>query len=217
MRRVIRNGQFNAVSSPNWTPDVVTSQATYAPASPHTLTAVANVANVQVGSLVTGNGVGREVYVTSKNDGAGTITLSQPLYDAAGTQTFTFTRFKYILDFSGYSKLSKFTITDVEFQCATFASGVMLAPAGQTFHLKDCFVTKPVVGNVLWAQIKTCERILALEERLTQKVEALEDVQHNMDPIRHMVASEQQRGDGYSGITDAGHVGRRAVGGGHCC
>ncbi len=148
VRRVIRNGQFNAVSSPNWTPDVATSQATYAPASPHTLTAVANVANVQVGSLVTGSGVGREVYVTSKNDGAGTITLSQPLYDAAGTQTFTFTRFKYILDFSGYSKLSKFTITDVEFQCATFASGVMMAPAGQTFHLKDCFVTKPADRGV---------------------------------------------------------------------
>ena len=148
VRRVIRNGQFNAISSPNWAPDVVASQATYAPASPLTLSNVANVANIQTGSLVTGNGVGREVYVTDKNDGAGTITLSQPLYDAAGTQSFDFTRFKYILDFSGYDKLSKFTFTDVEFQCATFASGIMLAPSGQTFHLKDCFVTKPADRGV---------------------------------------------------------------------
>jgi hypothetical protein len=143
VRRVLRNGQFNALASSNWNPVVATSQATYAPASPKTMTAVANVANIVVGSLVTGNGVGREVYVTAKNVGAGTITLSQPLYNAAGTQTYTFTRFQYILDFSGFTKFSKFTITDVELQCAGNASGVMLAPAGQTFHLRDSFVTKP--------------------------------------------------------------------------
>ncbi len=143
VRRVIRNGQFNATASANWDPVIATSQATYSTASPKTLSAVANVANIAVGSLVAGNGVGREVYVTSSNIGAGTITLSQPLYNAAGTQTYTFTRFQYILDFSGFSKLSKFTITDVEFQCAGNASGILLAPAGQTFHLKDSFMTKP--------------------------------------------------------------------------
>jgi hypothetical protein len=142
-RRVIRNGQFNAVSSTNWDPVVATSDAGYSTANPVTLTSVTNVANIEVGSLVTGTGVGREVYVTAKNVGAGTIALSQPLYGAAASQTYTFTRFKYILDFSGFSKVSKFTITDVEFQCNGLASGVMLCPAGQTFHLKDCFVTKP--------------------------------------------------------------------------
>lgn len=143
VRRVLRNGQLNAVASTNWDPVVATSQATYSTASPKVLTAVANVANIDVGAMVTGNGVGREVYVTAKNVGAGTVTISQALYNAAGTQTYTFTRFQYILDFSGFTKFSKFTISDVEFQCAGNASGVLLAPAGQTFHLKDCFVTKP--------------------------------------------------------------------------
>ncbi len=143
VRRVLRNGQLNAVASPNWDPVVATSQATYSTASPKVLSGVANVANVPVGSLVTGNGVGREVYVTDRNVGAGTLTISQALYGAAGTQTYTFTRFQYILDFSGFTKFSKFTISDVEFQCAGNASGVLLAPAGQTFQLKDCFITKP--------------------------------------------------------------------------
>ncbi|MGR3291381.1 MAG: right-handed parallel beta-helix repeat-containing protein, partial [Paracoccaceae bacterium] len=143
VRRVLRNGQLNAVASPNWDPVIATSQATYSPASSKLLTGVGNVANIQIGSLITGTGVGREVYVTDKNVGAGTLDISQPLYNAAGTQNYTFTRFQYILDFSGFSKFSKFTISDVEFQCAGNASGVLLAPAGQTFHLKDCFVTKP--------------------------------------------------------------------------
>ncbi len=143
VRRVIRNGQFNALASANWTPGTATSQADYDPNNPKTLTNVANVANIEVGSLVTGNGVGREVYVTAKNVGAGTLTLSQPLYGAAASQSYTFTRFRYILDFSGFTKFSKFTITDVEFQCAGNASGIMLAPNGQTFHLRDSFMTKP--------------------------------------------------------------------------
>ena len=143
VRRVLRNGQLNAVASSNWDPVVAVSQASYSTGSPKTLSSVVNVANVQVGSLVTGTGVGREVYVTDSNVGAGTVTLSQALYNAAGTQTYTFTRFQYILDFSGFTKFSKFTISDVEFQCAGNASGILLAPAGQTFHLKDCFVIKP--------------------------------------------------------------------------
>ncbi len=143
VRRVIRNGQFNALASSNWDPVVAVSQGDYNAASPKTLSNVANVANIVVGSLVTGTGVGREVYVTSRNVGAGTLTLSQPLYGPAASQSYTFTRFQYVLDFSGFTKFSKFNITDVEFQCAGNASGILLAPAGQTFHLKDCFMTKP--------------------------------------------------------------------------
>ncbi len=143
VRRVIRNGQFNALASTGWDPVVATSQADYNPASPKTLSNVVNVANIAVGSLVTGAGVGREVYVSARNIGAGTLTLSQPLYGPAATQSYTFTRFQYVLDFSGFTKFSKFTITDVEFQCAGNASGILLAPNGQTFHLKDSFMTKP--------------------------------------------------------------------------
>lgn len=142
-RRVIRNGQFNVVDGPAWTPTVVTSQASYSPANELVLTNVVNIANIPVGSLVTGTGVGREVYVNAVNVGAGTLTLSQPLYGAAGTQSYTFTRFKYVLDFSGFASLSKMTIDDVELQCNGFASGIMLAPSGLVFHLRDSHITRP--------------------------------------------------------------------------
>lgn len=143
IRRVIRNGQFNVVPGAPWAPTIQTSTASYDVSQPTTLTNVVNVANVEVGSLVEGVGVGREVYVADKNVGAGTITLSQPLYAAPASQSYTFTRFKYVLDFSGFTKLSKFTLTDIEVHCQGEASGILLAPAGETFHLKDSFVTKP--------------------------------------------------------------------------
>lgn len=143
IRRVIRNGQLNVIPGAVWDTETHTSLAGYDASQPTALTSVANVANIPVGSLVEGTGVGREVYVTDKNVGAGTITLSQPLHAAPASQSYTFKRFKYVLDFSGFTKLSKFTLTDVEIHCQGAASGVLLAPAGETFHLKDCFITKP--------------------------------------------------------------------------
>lgn len=143
IRRVLRNGQFNVVPGAAWDTDEQTGSASYDAETPTQLTNVANIANIAVGSLVEGTGVGREVYVTDKNVGAGTITLSQPLYAAPASQTYTFRRFKYVLDFSGFDRLSKFTITDIELQCEGVASGILLAPSGETFHLKDSFVTKP--------------------------------------------------------------------------
>ena len=142
-RRAIRNGQFNVIDGPAWAPDVVTSQASYSTANDRMLTAVANIANVPVGALVEGAGVGREVYVTAVNTGAGTLTLSQPLYGAAGVQVYTFTRFKYVLDFSGFASLSKMVIDDVELQCNGYASGILLAPSGSIFQIRDSFITKP--------------------------------------------------------------------------
>ena len=143
IRRVVRNGQINCQASANWDVEVTTSQASYATANPKELTGVANVANIPVGSLVEGTGVGREVYVTAKNIGAGTLSISQPLHAAAGTQVFTFRRFKFALDFSGFTKLSRLTFTDVDFECNGFCSGILLAPAGELFHLRDCWFTKP--------------------------------------------------------------------------
>ena len=104
-----------------------TSQGTYSTSNPTRLSNVVNVANVQVGSLVTGTGVGRDVYVSGINIGAKIVYISAPLYDAAGTQNFTFKRFKYLLDFSGFQSLSQFVLDDIEFQGNGFASGVMLA------------------------------------------------------------------------------------------
>jgi hypothetical protein len=142
-RRVIRNGQFNVIDGPAWAPTVVTSQATYSAANEKVLSAVANIANVPVGALVTGAGVGREVYVTTVNVGAGTLTLSQPLYGAAGTQVYTFTRFKYVLDFAGFASLSKLVLDDIELQCNGYASGILLAPSGSVLQIRDCNITKP--------------------------------------------------------------------------
>jgi hypothetical protein len=141
-RRVVRNGQFQPIPGPAWNDDVVTAQATYSAAASLTLSNVANVASIKVGSLVTGNGVGREVYVRAVNVGAARITLSRALFDAEGTQVFTFRRFKYMLDFSGFASLSQLSMENIEFQGEGLASGIMLAPDGLTFSLRDCFVTR---------------------------------------------------------------------------
>ena len=142
-RRVIRNGQFDAAASSNWDDTVATSSGTYEVNSPFLLTGVANVANIEIGSRVTGNGVGREVYVADKNVGAQTITLSQQLYDAVGTQTYTFTRHRYMLDFGGFVKLSLFNLSDIDFKADGVCSCVMISQQGLVWQFRDCFFNKP--------------------------------------------------------------------------
>lgn len=143
-RRVIRNGQLEAAVGGDWNTTVVTSQASYSASDPKTLTDVTNIASIEVGSLVEGAGVGREIYVRSKNITTGEIKLNKSLYDAEGRQNFTFTRFRYLVDFSGFSSLSKFVFDDIEFQCSAVCSGILLAPGGSIFHIRDCFVTRPL-------------------------------------------------------------------------
>lgn len=142
-RRVIRNGQITASSSASWDTETWVEQATYDPADSRTLSNVSNIANIPVGALVEGAGVGREIYVRSKNTGAGELTLNSPLYDAAGTQNFTFSDFKYMLDFSGFDSFSKFGMTEVEIQCNSHCSALRLPPAGSVFSLDHCFISRP--------------------------------------------------------------------------
>ncbi len=142
-RRVIRNGQLRAEDTGAWAPQQVTSVGTYDPAVPTRLSNVTNIANVQVGSLVQGAGVGREVYVRDVNVAAQTLTLSMPLSDATGSQTFTFTRFQFLLDFSGFASLQDFELTDVEFQCNGLASGALLAIDGSIMQFRDCVFNRP--------------------------------------------------------------------------
>ncbi|MCF6305099.1 MAG: glycoside hydrolase family 55 protein, partial [Rhodobacteraceae bacterium] len=142
-RRVIRNGQIGANGSAAWDNDVVIGTADYSTGSAMTLSNVANITNIQTGSLVEGTGVGREVYMHSKDDGAGTITLSQPLVNPAASQTYTFTRFKYLLDFSGFTKLSRFQIEDIELACLGNASGILLPQSGIAWHIRDCWFLRP--------------------------------------------------------------------------
>lgn len=143
-RRVLCNGQLEAENSTAWEDTTATSVATYTPgANAFRLTGVANVANILVGSRVSGTGVGREIYVKSKDVGAGTIELSRPLWGAAGTRSYTFTRYKYLLDFSGFAKLGRFEVTDMELQCNGRSSAVMLPPAGIGFRFADCTFNRP--------------------------------------------------------------------------
>lgn len=142
-RRVIHNGQLLALSDGDWATETVTAQATYDPDDARTLKNVANVANIAIGSRVSGGGVGREIYVRGKSVARGELTLNGALYDAAGTQNFTFRRYKYLLDFSGFEVLSKFVMRDIEFQCSAVCSGIMLANAGTIFTVRDCFITTP--------------------------------------------------------------------------
>lgn len=142
-RRLIKNGQIYALDRAAWDTEVVTSRATYSPSNSLTLTDVQDVANIPLGAVVEGSGVGREVYVSDVDIAAQEVRLSQQLYDAAGTQVFTFRRFKYMLDFSGFKKLSKFSISNIEFQAQGKCSAVMLPRAGTGFHFRDCFFTRP--------------------------------------------------------------------------
>jgi hypothetical protein len=147
-RRVVRNGSLNAVASPSWATEDFSAVGTYSTSNNTTLTGVANVANIPVGALVIGTGVGREVYVRSKNVAAGTIELSQPLWGAAGTRPYTFRRFKYMLDFSGFEQLSRFEMEDIEFNCLGQSSGVMLPITGGTSRFMSCTFNRPMDRGV---------------------------------------------------------------------
>ncbi|MEM1375412.1 MAG: glycosyl hydrolase family 28-related protein [Pseudomonadota bacterium] len=142
-RRVIRNGQIQCDPSPDWADTVVSSSATYDPNDQFSLRNVTNAASIEVGSLVEGVGVGREVYVAAVNKAGKVVTLTQALYGAAGSQTYTFRRFKYALDFIGWDDLSQFQLDSVEIQCGNLCSAILLPKAGTIFHVKDCFITRP--------------------------------------------------------------------------
>lgn len=142
-RRVLANGQISVSDTAAWATVTVTSNATYFTAQPTILSNVTNIANIPVGARVSGTGVGREVYVQAVDPGAAKLTLSQPLYGGSGTRSYTFRRYKYALDFSGFDSLSRFTIDNVEFLLGGFASGILLAREGDTFGLRDCWMVKP--------------------------------------------------------------------------
>ncbi len=143
IRRVITNGTFIARPSTDWDDGSVTATASYSTTSPRKLSNVSNIASIEVGSLVEGTGVGREVYVKEVDIAGGKVTLSQPLWGANASQTYTFRRFRYILDFSGFDQFSKLIVANMHFQCAGYCSAIMLPRDGFVNAFDRCDVTKP--------------------------------------------------------------------------
>ena len=143
-RRVLRNGQLAATTSAAWSDEVHTRQGSWSVSDPRRITGLTNVADIPIGALVTGpQGVGREIYVTARDVAGGRVTLSGPLRAAPVTQTYSFTRFKYLLDFLGWLNLQRFIVTDLEFLCAGLCSGLNLPLDGLVFQIQDCFFTAP--------------------------------------------------------------------------
>lgn len=142
-RRVICNGSILAKSGQAWNTGVWSSQATYDPNAPLKLKNVLNVAAIEVGSRVIGNGVGREVYVNARDVANKTLTLSQPLYGGAGTRQYSFERYRYMFDFSGVNQIDRLNFVDLDFNCEGICSGIMLPPKGQMIAVRDCYMTKP--------------------------------------------------------------------------
>ncbi|GAA5076916.1 right-handed parallel beta-helix repeat-containing protein [Roseibacterium beibuensis] len=143
-RRVIRNGQLSAEDSSAWNDEVHSRSANWVNTDATTLTGVANAGDIPVGALVQGpQGVGREVYVTGVNAAQEKVYLSSPLWGAPAQQSYTFTRFKYLLDFSGFLNLQRFVVSDIEFLCAGRCSALMLPRDGLVFQVQDCFFTGP--------------------------------------------------------------------------
>ena len=142
-RRLIVNGQIDAQDTSDWDTQTVTRTATYSVGNPERLDDIDNVAGVPVGARVMGVGVGREVYVRDRNTGADRITLSQPLHGGSGTQNFTFERYQYMLDFSGFSSLRNFEMHDIEFRCRGRCSSVMLPEGGRILRFMNCEFDRP--------------------------------------------------------------------------
>lgn len=142
-RRVIANGQICVVPGAAWDTRSVTSSATYDTGRPNVLTNVANIANIEVGSRISGPGVGREVYVSAVNLANREISLSAQLYGGSGTRSYTFERYRYVFDFSGMDRCDRINFSDVEFILDGVASGIMLPASGSMFHIRDCFIARP--------------------------------------------------------------------------
>lgn len=161
-RRLINNGQLNAIPGPAWDNGGVTAQATYAADDPYRLTGIAEIGQIEPGALVSGPGIARETYVRAVDQASGSVELSAQPGAITGTRSLTFTRHRYMLDFSGFGQLTRFEITNLEIECRGVASAVMLAPAGGIFRLHGCVIWRPK-DRALTSIGKGCQGLLVDE------------------------------------------------------
>lgn len=142
-RRTIRNGSIQVVDGPAWETRRASSAARYDPADPRVLHEVANIGEIEIGSRVIADGVGREVYVNGRDLAGGKLFLSNPLYGGPMTQVFRFERYRYAFDFSGVERVDHFNFADIDFNCNGFGSAIMLPPMGRINALRDCSIYRP--------------------------------------------------------------------------
>lgn len=211
IRRVIRNGAFYAQPSANWDPEVTSSAATYNPNNPTVLTNVVNAAQIEPGSEITGNGVGREVYVKAVNRGARTVTLSKGLYGPNSSQIYTFTRHKYMLDFMGFENLRRLTFSEVEFQMNGLCNGVLLSKEGENWNFKDCFLIKPAAKGITSAG-RACQSLFLERCQWISNEQALPaidrtSVAFNVNANDTKIRNNQFQRMGLSGVLGgSGHI-----------
>lgn len=142
-RRILTNGQLDAADTAAWNTVTVTRTATYNVSNQFRLDGISNVAGVPVGARVSGVGVGREVYVRSRSTASSRVTLNQALHGGSGTQSYTFERYQYMLDFSGFSSLRNFEMHNVEMRCRGRCSSVMMPEDGRIIRFMNCDFDRP--------------------------------------------------------------------------
>lgn len=136
VRKTIANGRITARAGRDWAVSEMQAEVQWSARTPSVVTGTG--AQALLGAQVTGAGVLPETYVCAEDAVAGTLTLSQPLEKAAEVRVLTFTRFRYLLDFSGLESLRDVTLSRLQLFCDGVASGVMLAPSGSGMRFHDC-------------------------------------------------------------------------------
>ena len=142
--RVLLNGSLDCSNSPDWNASSVQGKASYDESTASKLlTDVENIEQVEIGSHVHGTGVGREIYVIDKDVIAKTVTLTHELYGANSRQTYTFTRFRFLLDLSEVDWIANFHLMNMEFSCRKTASAIMLSKDGIANKIVHCIIGAP--------------------------------------------------------------------------
>ena len=143
-QRTICNGELRAWNSSQWNDSVATSSARYdGIQDPLVLSNVQNISQIDIGSNIHGSGVGRDVFVVDKNESAKTITLNRELYGPPTTQTYTFTRFKFLIDFCEVDEVKYFEMVNIRFQLKARASLIILAKKGIACKMTHLWVQGP--------------------------------------------------------------------------
>ncbi len=139
----IHNGQFSVRGTDAWKTKIVKASASYSSSKRRELSNVDKIEQIEVGSLIQGAGIGREVYVVSVDVAGKKITTSSDLRQPASRQSYQFSRFRFMLDFSGLNKVWRMELRDLDFDCHALASSIMLPHIGISNRIIGCWFRQP--------------------------------------------------------------------------